>query len=54
MVFWSKQFKIVFFFQVKPKRLSLKLEANPDDDLKKKLVEIFMKLTEANESISEK
>ncbi|KAL0879044.1 hypothetical protein ABMA27_004010 [Loxostege sticticalis] len=58
LVYWDEPTEeyahTAFQMTVKPKRLSLKLEANPDDDLKKKLVEIFMKLTEANESVSEK
>ncbi|XP_049875329.1 uncharacterized protein LOC126373286 isoform X2 [Pectinophora gossypiella] len=61
MVYWDEPCKelanISFQFnavRVRTKRLSLKFDTIPDDDLKEKLVDIFMKITEADKKISER
>ncbi|XP_028172234.1 uncharacterized protein LOC114361139 isoform X1 [Ostrinia furnacalis] len=57
MVYWDEPTDeyahTAFRTAVKPKRLSLKLDT-PDEDLKKQLLEIFMRLTDTDKSTSEK
>ncbi|XP_063828584.1 uncharacterized protein LOC135077975 isoform X2 [Ostrinia nubilalis] len=57
MVYWDEPTEeyahTAFRTAVKPKRLSLKLDT-PDEDLKKQLLEIFMRLTDTDKSTSEK
>lgn len=43
-----------FYFQLKTKRPSLKLDSPPDEELKEKLLEIFIKITEAEKRHAEK
>lgn len=43
-----------FSFQLRPKKPSLKLDSAPDDELKEKLLEIFLKITEAEKKHAEK
>lgn len=43
-----------FYFQIRSKRPSLKLDSPPDEELKEKLLEIFLKITEAEKKHAEK
>lgn len=45
---------VFFHFQLRCKRPSLKLESPPDQELKEKLLEIFIKITEAEKRHAEK
>lgn len=43
-----------FCFQLKFKKPSLKLDSPPDEELKEKLLDIFVKITEAEKRHAEK
>lgn len=44
----------VFYFQLRTKRPSLKLDSPPDEELKQKIKEIFLKITEAEKNHAER
>lgn len=43
-----------FYFQLKTKRPSLKLDSPPDEELKENLLEIFLRITEAEKRHAQK